>query len=285
MGTLFLVATPIGNLRDMTDRARTVLAEVGLVAAEDTRRTRTLLSHFGIATPLVSYHAHNERARRDEVLAALASGDVAVVSDAGTPGISDPGNDLVNAAIDAGHAVVPVPGPSALIAAVSASGLVEGPFVALGFLPRKGVERRLRLGRAIATGFPIALFEAPTRLADLLRELALLVGDRPAVVCRELTKLHEEIRRGKLTALADHYRANPARGEVVVVVGGAGDTAVADGDEAREVLSGLLRARLSVGQAAREAAVMTGLPRSELYTLALALRDETQRAMVEKADL
>ena len=190
MGTLFLVATPIGNLRDMTERGRAVLAEVGLIAAEDTRRTRTLLSHFGIATRLVSYHEHNERSRRDEVLTALASGDVALVSDAGTPGISDPGNDIVNAAVAAGHAIVPVPGPSALIAAVSMSGLVDGPFVALGFLPRKGPERRLRLGRATATGFPLAIFEAPTRLEELLRELALLLGDRPAVVCRELTKLH-----------------------------------------------------------------------------------------------
>jgi 16S rRNA (cytidine1402-2'-O)-methyltransferase len=276
MGTLHLVATPIGNLEDITARALRVLREASLIAAEDTRHTGRLLAHFGIATPLLSYHAHNERARRERLLAALATGDVALVSDAGTPGISDPGRDLVLAALAAGHSVSPVPGPSAVAAAVGVSGLVEGPFVSLGFLPRRGAERRRVLARAGATGFPVVLFEAPGRLAASLAELAAVWGDREAVVMRELTKLHEESVRGTLSALADRWRREPPRGEIVVVVGGAEPAATVDPTDAARIVAELRRAGLSPSAAAREAAAVTGLPRSELYRLARRQAEPTE---------
>ncbi len=275
MGTLYLVATPIGNREDITSRAVRVLREVALVAAEDTRHTGRLLAHLGVETPLISYHAHNERARRDRLLAALAEGDVALVSDAGSPGISDPGHDMVVAALAAGHTVSPVPGPSSLVAAATASGLIAGPFVALGFLPRKGDERRAIIGRAAATGFPIVLFEAPSRLAVTLAELAAVLGDRQAAVARELTKLHEEIRRDALSALAAFYADARVLGEVVLVVGGPPadeETETVGGVEA--VLRSLLAAGLGPSQAAREAAAATGRPRSELYALARTLGAE-----------
>jgi 16S rRNA (cytidine1402-2'-O)-methyltransferase len=268
MGTLYVVATPIGNLEDVTARALRVLGEVSLIAAEDTRHTGRLLARFGIRTPMLSYHAFNERARRERLLAALAEGDVALVSDAGTPGIADPGADLVAAATAAGYAVSPVPGPSALVAAVAASGLVDGPFVALGFLPRRGEERRAVLARAAGTGFALVLFEAPTRLATTLSDLVAVLGERPAAVARELTKLHEEIRRGPLAELVAHYDGRDVRGEVVIVVGPAPTTPDEAPADAEEVVAGLLRAGLAPSAAAREAAKITGLPRSVLYDLA-----------------
>jgi len=277
MGTLYLGATPIGNLEDISARALRVLREASLVAAEDTRHTGRLLTHFGIEARLVSYHAHNERARRDALLAALADGDIALVSDAGSPGISDPGRDIVAAAVAAGHRVSPVPGPTALVAAVGASGLVDGPFVALGFLPRRGIERATTLARAGTTGYAVVLFEAPNRVAATLADLARALGDREAAVCRELTKLHEEIRRGRLTELAEHYATTAPRGEIVVVVGPAAPS-VAVATDADDVLSGLLRAGLGPSQAAREAAAITGLPRSSLYEAARRLSRETAAA-------
>ncbi len=270
MGTLYLVATPIGNLEDITARALRVLAEVSLIAAEDTRHTGRLLSYFGISTPMVSLHQHNERSRRERLLAALESGDVAVVSDAGTPGISDPGFDLVAAAVASGIPVSPIPGPSSVIAAVSASGLVPGPFVNLGFIPRSGSERRQLLMRAGQSGFPIVLFEAANRLASTLADLNDVLGDREAVVARELTKLYEEFRRGSLANLAAHYAAEPTRGEIVVVVGEAvqveGETT-----DPETIVASLLKAGLKPSAAAREAAVLTGLPRADLYAIAMSL--------------
>lgn len=268
MGTLYLVATPIGNLEDLSPRAARVLREVALVAAEDTRHTGRLLTHFGIATRLLSYHAHNERARRRPILTALATGDVALVSDAGTPGIADPGYDLVAAALAAGYAVSPVPGPSVVAAAVGVSGLVPGPFLALGFLPRRGTERRRLLARAGTTGFPVILFEAPGRLVGTLGDLERAWGDRDAVVMRELTKLHEEIVRGRLAALAERFAAATPRGEIVVVVAGAAEVDSADPEDAARIVADLLRAGLTPSQAAREAAAVTGLPRARLYELA-----------------
>ena len=268
MSTLYLVATPIGNLEDVSARALRVLGEVSLIAAEDTRHTGRLLAHFGIRTPMVSYHAFNERARRDRLLAALEEGDVALVSDAGTPAIADPGADLVAAAAAAGHAVSPVPGPSSLVAAVAASGLVTGPFVALGFLPRKGEERRRLLARTAATGFAVVVFEAPGRLAATLRDLATALGVRQAVVARELTKLHEELRRGSLIGLTEEAEASDVRGEIVIVVAPAPEEAPVDAQDAAAVVAGLLRSGLAPSAAAREAARITGLPRSELYDLA-----------------
>ncbi len=276
MGTLYLVATPIGNLEDITARALRVLAEVSLIAAEDTRHTGRLLSHFGISTPMVSLHQHNERSRRERLLTALESGDIAVVSDAGTPGISDPGFDLVAAAIASGIAVSPIPGPSSVIAAVSASGLVPGPFVNLGFIPRSGVERRQLLMRAGQTGFPIVLFESANRLAVTLAELKDLLGDREAVVARELTKRFEEFRRGSLSDLAAHYAAEPARGEIVLVIGEAALDA-ADETDPEAIIASLLKAGLKPSAAAREAAALTGLPRANLYAIAMALGKDSVR--------
>ncbi len=272
MGTLYLVATPIGNLEDISARALRVLREVPLIAAEDTRHTGTMLRHFGITTPLVSYHAHNERSRRDHLLDLLATGDLALVTDAGSPGISDPGHDLVAAAAAAGFSITAVPGPSAVIAAVGISGLVPGPFLVLGFLPRRGPERRSAIGHAAASPYPIVLFEAPTRVGPTLAELASVLGDRQATVHRELTKVHEETRRGSLSSLAEAYAGQDARGEVVVVIG-APEATPPGADDATAVLLGLLRAGLGPSQAAREAAVITGLPRASLYDHARQLRD------------
>src|SRR5215213_8803780 len=198
MGTLYVVATPIGNLEDLSPRAVRVLREVDLIAAEDTRHSRRLLAHFGIKTPTVSYHEHNQRTRRELLLGALASGNVGLITDAGTPGVSDPGADLVAAAIEAGYRVSPIPGASALAAAVSASGLIDGPFLTLGFLPSERGERLRLVARAATAGFPIVLFESARRLGPTLQELVEILGDRPAVVLRELTKIHEEVRAGTL---------------------------------------------------------------------------------------
>ncbi len=276
MGTLFVVATPIGNLEDASPRVLRALREASLIAAEDTRHTGKLLRHFGIDTPTISYHAHNERARRERLLSALADGDVALVTDAGTPGVSDPGNDLVQAALAAGYPVSPVPGPSSAVAAVSASGLVPGPFVMLGFLPRERAPRRALLARAAGPGFPMVLFEAPGRVAATLREVLDALGDRPAVLARELTKLHEEVRPGTLSSLAETLAAEPPRGEVVLVVAGADDDAVAE--DPASVVAGLRRAGLGVSEAAREAARLTGLPKSELYGLARAWSPDDPQA-------
>lgn len=267
MGTLFVVATPIGNLDDLSVRAVRILREASLIAAEDTRHSRKLLAHFGIDTPMISYHEHNQRERRDLLLRSLEAGDVALITDAGTPAISDPGVDLVAAAHAAGHAVSPVPGPSSLAAAVSASGLVDGPFLSLGFLPRERGPRQTAIGRAAASGLPFVLFESPHRLADTLADLEDALGDRDAVVARELTKLHEEVRPGRLRSLRSWAEGAPPRGEIALVVAGAGDERAAP-DDAASVVAALRRSGLSPSQAAREAATITGLPRSELYAMA-----------------
>ncbi len=267
-GTLYLVATPIGNLEDMSARALRILTEVPLIAAEDTRHTGRLLAHFGIRTPMISYHAYNERTRRDRLLAALATGDLALVSDAGSPGISDPGHDLVVAAAEAGFRISPIPGASALTAALLPSGLVDGPFVAVGFLPRGGGERKTLLARVGLTGLPAVLFEAPGRVVATLSDLEETWGNRPAAVLRELTKRHEEILRGSLSDLRSQMTGVHLRGEIVIVVGAGSAEPHAGGDEALQILEGLRRGGLSPSQAAREAAAMTGLARSELYDLA-----------------
>jgi 16S rRNA (cytidine1402-2'-O)-methyltransferase len=277
VGTLFVVATPIGNLDDVSPRALSVLRDVSLIAAEDTRHTGKLLRHFGIDTATISYHAHNERGRRERLLEALAAGDVALVTDAGTPGISDPGNDLVRAALEAGFPVSPIPGPSAAVAAVSASGLVPGPFMMLGFLPRDHGPRRALLARAAGTGFPLVLFEAPTRAAATAQALVAALGDRPVVMARELTKLHEEVWTGSLAGLAERLAAVPPRGEIVLVVGGDDANAAAGvAEDPAVVVAGLRRAGLGVSEAAREAARLTGLPKSELYGIARAWVPESE---------
>lgn len=274
MGTLYVVATPIGNLEDISARALRVLAQVPTIAAEDTRHSKRLLDTFGIATPMVSYHEHNQRQRERQLLDLLAEGDVALITDAGTPGISDPGAGIVRAALAAGHAVSPIPGPSSLAAAVSASGVADGPFIMLGFLPRESAPRSLLIGKAAATGWPLVILESPQRLAASLRGLHAALGNRDAVVLRELTKVHEEIRPGTLADLAGWAAEHAPRGEIVVVIAGAVGAAESSDDDAAAVVASLRRAGLSPSKAAREAAAITGLPRAELYALATRPLDE-----------
>ncbi|MBA2595262.1 MAG: 16S rRNA (cytidine(1402)-2'-O)-methyltransferase [Chloroflexia bacterium] len=271
MGTLYIVGTPIGNLEDLSPRALRTLHEVALIAAEDTRHSRRLLAHFGVATPLLSYHEHNQRGRRGQLMTALATGDVALITDAGTPAVSDPGAELVAAALKAGHMVSPIPGPSALTAAVSACGLIHGPFLSLGFLPREANPRKRLVVRGAATGFPLVIFESAQRVEKLLEELHGLLGDRPATVMRELTKIHEEIRFGSIAELLGWIRKDSPKGEIVLVIGGGSEIEVKQ-EEVPSLLRMLARAGMSVSQAAREAATLTGLPRSDLYTLARQMR-------------
>jgi 16S rRNA (cytidine1402-2'-O)-methyltransferase len=270
MGTLYVVATPIGNLEDVTQRALAVLREAGLVLAEDTRRTRVLLDRYGIPGRPVSLHAHNETARTQQVLAALGEGRaVALVSDAGTPLVSDPGERLVARAIADGHDVVPVPGPSALLAALVASGLPAGAFTFVGFLPRKAGERARRLAELARRPETLVLYESPRRLGALLAELAAAFGERRACVARELTKLHEEFARGTLAELAARF-ADGARGEVTLVVEGAALAAEPAGEDAlRERVREGLAAGLSARDLAAKLARETGAPRRTLYALAL----------------
>ena len=270
MGTLYIVATPIGNLEDLSPRALRTLREVTLIAAEDTRHSRRLLAHFGVETPLISYHEHNQRERRRRLLQALESGDVALITDAGTPAVSDPGSDLVAAALSSGHRVSPIPGPSALSAAVSASGLIDGPFLSLGFLPRERAQRRRAFARAGASGMPLVIFESARRLTESLRDLREVLGDRRAVVMRELTKIHEEVRPGDLSELLTWSATATLRGEVALVVAGAQETS-ASGHEAEDVVRTLRQSGLGPSETAREAAAITGLPRSDLYRLAMAV--------------
>ena len=268
LGTLYVVATPIGNLEDLSLRAARVLQEVALIAAEDTRHSRRLLAHFAIETPTVSYHEHNQVSRRRLLLDALASGDVALITDAGTPAVSDPGADLVTAALDAGYRVSPIPGPSAVAAAVSASGLIDGPFLTLGFLPRERGERLRLVARAATAGVPLVMFESAQRIGRTLHELVEILGDQRAVVLRELTKIHEEVRADSLSELRQWAEEAAPRGEIALVVASSPE-AVASEADAESVVHMLRQSGLSASQAAREAASITGLPRSELYKLAM----------------
>jgi 16S rRNA (cytidine1402-2'-O)-methyltransferase len=286
MGTLYLVATPIGNLEDITLRALRILREVPLIAAEDTRHTRRLLTHFEIATPMTSYHEHSGSARTDAVVAALTTGDVALVSDAGTPLLSDPGQALVRAALAAGHAVVPIPGPSAAIAALVASGLSTDQFTFLGFLPRKSSDRRALLARFAPAPETLILYEAPHRLLVCLDDLLAALGDRQATLARELTKVHEEFRCGRLSALrAGYERGDAPRGEFTIVIAGAESNFKQETEEslerrAVERIHTLLATGMSVRETATEVARLTGLPRRQAYRLALEVSagDTTQRA-------
>jgi 16S rRNA (cytidine1402-2'-O)-methyltransferase len=268
---LYLVATPIGNLRDVTIRALEILAAADVIACEDTRVTRKLVDHYGIATPLTPYHDHNAAEARPKLIARLAAGGaIALVSDAGTPLVSDPGFKLVRAAPDAGHAVTAVPGASAALAALAVAGLPTDRFFFEGFLPAKSGQRQARIAELARIPATLLLFETGPRLAAALANLADGLGAREAAVCRELTKLHEEVRRGDLAALAAHYEsAGAPRGEIVLVVAppAAQSTELAD-------LDALLRSaleRVSVKEAVAEIAAVTGRPRREVYQHALKL--------------
>jgi 16S rRNA (cytidine1402-2'-O)-methyltransferase len=272
MGTLYVVSTPIGNLEDLTRRAARVLAEVDGVLAEDTRRASILLGHLGVRVALTSLHEHNETARTAEVVARLDAGEsLALISDAGTPLVSDPGERLIPAVLDAGHEVIPLPGPSAALAALVGSGLPTLPFVCFGFTPRKGPGRAALLERLSDTGETAVLFESPERTASLLADLARACGsERRACVARELTKIHEEFRRGTLGELARYYAENPPRGEVTLVVAPAEDQeSPASVDEAavRALAGALLEEGSSPSRAAREVARRLGLPRNRVYAL------------------
>lgn len=231
-GTLYLVATPIGNLADVTHRALQVLRDVDLIACEDTRHTRKLLQHYGIDTKTVSYHEHNEQQRAAELIELLQQGsNVAVVSDAGTPAISDPGFRLVRSAIENEITIVPLPGPSALIAALVAAGLPTDEFFFGGFLPARSTARRTRLNELRSVPGTLIFYEAPHRLAASLKDAYEVLGEREAVVARELTKLHEEIRRGRLSELSEHYSTvEQPRGEIVLLI----DRTVLDQNSAAE---------------------------------------------------
>jgi 16S rRNA (cytidine1402-2'-O)-methyltransferase len=270
---LHVVATPIGNLGDITIRALSTLAAADLVACEDTRVTRVLTRHYGIDTPLLPYHEHNAAEQRPKLLAALAEGRaVALVSDAGTPLVSDPGYRLVEEALAAGHKVVPIPGASAVLAALVAAGLPTDTFLFAGFLPPKEVGRRKRLAELAAVPGSLVFFESPQRLAASLADMEAVLGDRPAAVARELTKAFETIRRGTLSALAAQFAGEPApKGEIVVVVGAPLEKAVA-AEDVDALLVSLLATR-SVRESADEAATLTGLSRRDLYQRALALKD------------
>jgi 16S rRNA (cytidine1402-2'-O)-methyltransferase len=272
---LYIVSTPIGNLGDITLRALACLAAADAIACEDTRTTRVLTAHYGIRTRLVAYHEHNAERQRPMILRLLAEDRaVALVSDAGTPLISDPGFRLVREAVEAGHRVVPIPGPSALLAALVISGLPTDSFHFAGFLPPKSEARRNRLAALAAIPSTLIFYEAPQRLAASLADMAVaLGGERPAAVARELTKLFETARRGTLGELADAYGAEGApKGEVVVLVGPPAEKAMAAAD-VDAILAGLLADR-SVKSAVVEAAALTGLSRRELYRRALAMRGE-----------
>jgi 16S rRNA (cytidine1402-2'-O)-methyltransferase len=268
-GTLYVVATPIGNLGDITLRAIEVLRGVAVVAAEDTRVTRKLWSRFEIETPLLSYHAHSHDRRTDELVERLAAGeDVAVVTDAGTPLVSDPGEVLVGAWLARGGRVVPVPGASAVLAALVASGIPAPRWGFEGFLPRKGRERAERLARIAADERATVLFESPGRTAGTLRDLVATCGsERRAALARELTKLHEEVRRGSLAELADGVEATAVKGEVVIVVAGADEPEAGEVDleDGRARVERLVAGGMRRSAAARMVAEETGLPRRELF--------------------
>jgi 16S rRNA (cytidine1402-2'-O)-methyltransferase len=277
-GTLALVATPIGNLGDMTRRAIDCLGQADIIACEDTRVTAKLLSAYDIRTPMLAYHEHNAARVRPQLIQRLNEGQiVALVSDAGTPLISDPGYKLVEAAIAENIAITAAPGASALLTALVLSGLPSDRFLFAGFLPPKSPARRAEI-RALAT-VPATLifYEAPQRLAKALADLAAMLGPRPAAVARELTKRFEEVRRGTLDALAAHYEAaGQPKGEIVIVVGPPGADAAADRNTEAD-LDAALQAALatnSVREAAALVAAETGLPRRQVYARALRLRSD-----------
>jgi 16S rRNA (cytidine1402-2'-O)-methyltransferase len=276
MGILYIVGTPIGNLEDLSPRAMRTLSEADLIAAEDTRVTRGLLSHFGIRTPLVTYtdaHAHQKASRLARVMAALAAEQrVALVSDAGMPGLADPGYELVTAALDAGHQVVVIPGPSAITAALVAAGLPVDRFTFVGYLPRKAAARKALLAELADEPGAIVAFETPHRLNEALADLLAVFGDRPMAIARELTKLFEEVWRGAAAEALAHFQQQPARGELTLVIAGTGR---ARGRElwprtrVVEAIALLQEEGLAAASVARIVARLSGWQRAEVYAMAV----------------
>jgi 16S rRNA (cytidine1402-2'-O)-methyltransferase len=269
MGTLYLVATPIGNLEDMSPRALRTLGAVRLIAAEDTRVTRKLLTHFSIHTPLTSYHEHNKLVKLDQVVGELQKGDVALVSDAGTPAINDPGYELVKVALENGHTVCPIPGPSAPLAALAASGLPTDAFLYLGYLPRKSAERRAFLEEVKDQPYTLILLESPHRLLAALGDLESRLGNRHIVVARELTKLHEQIWRGTIQEAREYFTSHEPRGEFTLVV--AGKPPQQDHFWSEEQVIVAVKLGLKLGEApstlAKRLAEESGWNRKEIYSI------------------
>ena len=280
-GKLYLVATPIGNLEDITLRALRVLREADLIASEDTRHTRKLLSHYEISRPTISYHEHNERARAQQLAARLEAGEnIALVSDAGMPLISDPGYRLVREAILREIIVVPVPGPSAAIAALSASGFPSEPFTFAGFLPPKSGARRARLTELASVSGTLIFYEAPHRLKEMLTDACELLGERKCVIARELTKVHEEFARGTLSEMFARSIERPVKGEIVLLVGPAvGDNQFkpVQGFISEEVEAVMQSEGLDLKSALKRIARLRGVTRSEAYRRMVAERSETDR--------
>lgn len=281
MGTLYIVGTPIGNLEDITQRALRTLREAAVIACEDTRQTRKLLHHFDIHTPTVSYHEHNKHTAGPALIRRLLAGDdVALVSDAGMPAISDPGEELVGLAIEAGIPVVPVPGPTAFVTGLVVSGMPTDRFVFEGFLPTRNKERRETLDRLKGERRTMILYEAPHRLLETLAELQQSLGERPMAAARELTKLHEEVVRGTPAELLSHFSAQPPRGEFVLVIQGAPvDAPAADlADLSPDTLARAVRELEEQGMdrkaAMKEVARRLGLRKRDVYQALLQSEDE-----------
>lgn len=271
MGILYVVATPIGNLEDITLRALRVLREVDLIAAEDTRTTRKLLNHYDIKAHLTSYHEHNRQAKIPILLKALETKDIALVSEAGMPGISDPGYELVREAINAGVSVVPIPGASALTASLAVSGRSPGTVLFLGFLPRSKKERRRTLEPLKLQPNTIVAFESPHRLHSSLEDVVAVLGDRDVTVCRELTKVHEEVFRGKVSQAMSHFKE--PRGEFTLVIGGAPPASgIGDLDRARDDLRNLRERGVRAKEAVELVAGAHDIPKRDAYRLWLETR-------------
>jgi len=275
MSTLYLVATPIGNLEDITFRAVRILKEVPLIAAEDTRTSKTLLKAYQIDTRLTSYHDHNKEKKVPRLLDHLQKLDLALISDAGTPAINDPGFYLVKAALDAGHQVVPIPGPSAPVAALSASGFPTDNFLYLGYLPRKTKGRLDLFNEIKELPWTLVFLEAPHRLVQSLEDIQSVLGEREIAVARELTKIHEEIFRGPVSKVYDHYLQTEPRGEITLIISGGGKKDIWPEEELLEALEQTLNADdLSPTQLAKSMADKSGWSRRDIYDLMQGLRNK-----------
>jgi len=265
-GTLYIVATPIGNLEDITFRALRILNEVSLIAAEDTRRTRILLNHYKIMKPLISYHEHNHARKEKDLLKMLSSGkSIALVSDAGTPGISDPGIHLVRAAIEASIPIVPIPGPTALVSALSISGLPTGGFLFEGFLPSRQGERRSFLQGLTRETRTMVFYESPRRIKDTVREIISVLGDRKMALCREITKLNEEIIRGRASEILGMIQGRNIKGEITLVIQGAMEENIGDGTSVDEAIGELRREGKRTRDIARAISGMFGIKSQDAY--------------------
>jgi 16S rRNA (cytidine1402-2'-O)-methyltransferase len=269
MGTLYLVATPIGNLEDLSPRAVRILKEASLIAAEDTRHSGKLLKHFEIKTPITSYYEHNKLNKLDFILEKLASGDVALVSDAGTPAINDPGYELVRVALASNFDVIPVPGPSAPLAALTVSGLPTDSFLYLGYLPHKTSDRHKFIGAILNEKYTLIFLESPYRIVESLEDLLSVLGDRRICVAREMTKMFEEYWRGTVSGAVEHFKSQPARGEFTLVVEGKPKDAHEKWTEGQlvEAIMQQLQNEKSAKQISNELAETSGWNKKDIYAL------------------